>query len=223
MIPGQFAAIIALNSYIHGATWRIHDGISEHFYPSDIAVVRSIYEAAMTAVWLAKEPEAVNAWTRELSRNRKRMRHLALRSSNFADMADIMDLVEPDPSWPEASEASAAEARNVEALARRFPLADAYILYKMLCEMTHPTVALVDQYLSPGTGEAGFAFHVHGRPRTDDIWAWLVAVCALWSSRLVDHYTPGSPHRSRLRAIARQLDVPADIELLPREAKNGQR
>lgn len=205
---GQVAAILSLTAHTYETAALLRPAMPDAVTMAHMPLVRTIYETALTVLWIDKVDDAAQAWLNEFVRQRGVLRETMAKSTSLAQYAAAVTHVDDDK--PDTSGSVDSEARHFERLSQRLQLDGAYAYYRLLCQMTHPSATAADQYLAPSETSA-FAFNPRPAPLENSrTWACLVAGCLVWSARVVD-YIDGSARRNDLRSCARRLGIKADL------------
>lgn len=175
-----------------------------------LPLVRTAYETAITAHWLAKVPDATAAFINEDARTRRALIQdlPKARSPTFRESVDSIrrQIV------PEQPTSSAAPARHFKEMCNDFEVAgmDAYIYYRAACALVHPSVLVADQYLE----QDGDGVIVHGAAsHQGDAWIFLATASMVWGQMAANYCDPARTRRSDLRRIGRELGISAHLEL----------
>lgn len=190
-----------------------------------LPLIRSVYESALTAMWVAQSREAINGFFNEDVRQRRALSETFAKSTSkvFQEGAPHIAGIDLDKLDSVADD----QARNFQRLCDALQPggAHAYALYRALSAHTHPSSLLVDQYAEPDDDNpenaSGIFLRREPRPLGHQTWLYLCVASMLWASRAVDVMHRDSPHRSYLRQTAHKLEV-VDILQLSEAAKTAE-
>jgi len=178
-----------------------------------MTLARSSFESAITAMWLVQSPEGVKGFVGEDFRQRRTLSKTMSEAAStvFREGADrIAHLSEDKVETLAASEAKYFNAR-CEALDGG---KDAYVLYRIMSGMAHPSATLVDYYLDANDDSpTGCDLHYEPKPIGHDSWLFLTVAAMMWANRAIDHLDSDHLHRNRLREIASELGVNDTLKL----------
>lgn len=142
----QLAVVHSLAAHVHRLYAPVARLLDDGWIVESMPLVRSAYEAALTAQWVAQTADGANAFVNEDVRKRNQLERTA--------QAGVPDSIRGDTSIPhtdlEPLETSAAgSARNFEQLCKDLTPggASAYFPYRVLSMHSHPSLASVDDYL----------------------------------------------------------------------------
>lgn len=179
-------------------------------------VIRSLYEIAMTAQWLAQSREAPAAVYNEDLRLRRLLSRDFARSASkvFQEGADKIAHLSAEALETIAS----GQARHFEQRCNALHPggAHAYALYRAMSAYVHPGSQLMDQYLVPEDGEeaaAGVSLRAEPADIGHHTWLFLAVASMMWAARALDLMQRDKPHRNYLRGVARALEVPEVLKL----------
>ncbi|WP_280188141.1 MULTISPECIES: DUF5677 domain-containing protein [Nocardia] len=176
-------------------------------------LVRQAFECAITAHWLAQVPDGMQAFASEHTRKRnalvadlRRARSEAFRTGADKVAAHIL---------PETPSKSGGPARNFNQMCDDLSLAgvDAYVYYRLASEQAHPSVLVADQYLESADKDGIVLLTVPRTTVADSGWLFLTAASTVWAQMAVNYCDPERRRRNELRAIARKLQIKAELTL----------
>lgn len=180
-----------------------------------LTLTRAALESTITALWLVQSQEAVLGLVVEANRNRRNLVRQMGESSTaiFREGADRTWM----PEGRDIETIAAPQARHFEAMCNALRGGkDAYLHYRILSGMVHPSATAADFYLEQNDDSpAGCIMHEEPRPVGHNSWLYLTVACMVWASLAIDHLDIDHVHRSRLRQIARELEIPQTLELTP--------
>jgi hypothetical protein len=210
----QLGSVHALTAHVHRlyvpATRLLDDGWALEAMP----LVRTAYECALTAQWVAQTEDGANAFINEDARQRRALE----RTVKAGVPASIRgDGKIPGSDLEPLETTAGGPARNFEQLCDDLHPggASAYFPYRVLSMYAHATVALVDDYLEPNEdGELG-AMRLDPKPTASAAWRGLLVSSLVWSGRAVDYFDQDHRRRSQLRAAARELGIESALQLSP--------
>lgn len=169
-----------------------------------LPLVRTSYETAITAHWLAQVPDATNAFINEDSRSRKALSlHLPnAQSETFRESVESIRrrIVAAQPT------SSGTPARQFSAMCDDLELAgvDAYIYYRCACALVHPSVLVADQFLE--IDEKDLVVNGASKPM-GDAWIFLATASVVWAQMAANYCDPARTRRNTLRRIGRELGI----------------
>ncbi|TRW46416.1 DUF5677 domain-containing protein [Georgenia yuyongxinii] len=208
----QFLTTFTLCAHVHelatAAVPLLVEGMSTVATP----LVRSIYESALTAHWVAQAEDGGEAFVREDLRQRRNMRDTLGKaaSETFRKGAEGIAHLDLEVSQTPDEDAARAFQKLCEDLEPGGT--DAYAWYRFLSTMTHPSTLVTDQYLDEVDGE----LILSNRPKnpTVEVWMFLTVASMVWAGRAVTYMQRDSDdRRDYLRSVARQIGVEAELDL----------
>ncbi|GAA4123640.1 hypothetical protein GCM10022415_29010 [Knoellia locipacati] len=203
----QIAVVLALTAHVHECARALLPYLPFQLTAAHAPVARTALETALTVMWIDKKPDAAGAFTNEEQRHRRSIATTMRAQGRLAEAQRVAHV--GDEAWP-SSAGSQNEARRFEQLTKEIGAEDVYLLYRILCGLTHPSVSLTDEYLIVDDAPVGFRFVPTPQPlQMSESLTWLLAASLLWSSRRVD-YLEGSPRRSVLRRYGQELGTSPD-------------
>ncbi|MBA4023876.1 MAG: hypothetical protein C0482_16075 [Gordonia sp.] len=170
--------------------------------------VRTMYETAITAQWIALVEDGANAWINASQANSARLIDNLRKSSDpiFTNAADSIQKARiMDTALPSTSD---HQAGNFKSLCADLNIGDtdAYSYYKLLCAYTHPSVDLADEYLVQPEGQNA-AIVRQPKMTPTDAWFYLAAASTVWAQMAMQLTAKDPTFRNHLRSIARELGV----------------
>lgn len=203
------AAVFGLSAH----TVEVADAIAQlhRIHPNRVVLmplVRTAFECSLTAHWLAQIDDATHAWSNEHLRKAAAVVD-NLENANSAVFRDGADAVRKariiGTTLPTDSQ---AQARNFEQMCRDLAIADAdaYVYYRLVSELTHPSVTLADQYVD--RADDGTII-LRRTPKFDDARSWLFLATAsvVWALKAVDYSDKTKFMKPRLHQIAVALGI----------------
>jgi len=215
--PARVAIILGFAEHVHWVAKSIVLLHRNDMAFESTALVREVYECAVTAMWVAHNPAAPDALAAEYNRGRVNLRNTLRKSATpmFRANADgIQVAFAPDTSVSEAD-----RARNFERLCFDFAPEsnDLYLLYRALSDPSHASFAALDHYISEDeNGDAIRLERIPSQGLDPQFLLWLTASAVLWSAMAVNFLEPREPRRSELRKIAREIDAQPVLSLNPK-------
>lgn len=206
----EYPMLHGLASHCHrvasAALRLIEDGLVLEAVP----LIRTAYECAITAQWIAQTPDAFAA----VSQRAVRTHDAYLRTVESAGLRSRLDDEQPDPH-PEAVEAirsmetsATGGASNFEQLCMDLrPVGQqGYALYRIMSSLSHATVASADRYMAFDDGP-GLGLTLMLEPRQPDTTSWLGILLSamIWAGRAVDFREKEHTRRNQLRRLAREI------------------
>lgn len=179
-------------------------------------LVRSLYEGALTAQWLAQSREAVGAWFNEDVRLRRMLSKDLARSASEIFKASASEVAHLDAEDVESIAGN--QARHFSRLCDALQPggAHAYAMYRIMSSYTHPSSTLVDHYAQRADNDdAGVVLRQEPHTIGHDAWLYISVASMMWASRALDVMHRDRPHREYLRSVARQLQVAEVLDLTP--------
>lgn len=214
----QVAVILALATHVHATAAYLRPVLGDQVTVVQMPLVRAIFESTLHIVWVDEVDDAVNAFVNEAGRSRRNLSASLARTHTLKDWADQIRHTD----WVDLDTTSTDQAKHFERLAEDIALGGAYAYYRLLCQHTHPTVAVVDQYLVP---EEFSPEHITLRttptPLTPVPWTHIVASCLVWSGMVVNYLDPARQRRAELRRAAASLHIPAELAVRDTAIRRG--
>jgi len=186
-------------------------------------LVRTVYESAIQAQWLAQSKEAIAAFANEDLRHRQRLSAELHSAASQAFQSGASNLAHLDMDALETS--ADPQARDFRDLCHDLTPGghDAYIIYRAMSMEAHPSVLVVDQYVHPTKKEPGITLLLEPKRSNSEAWLVLVVASFVWAARAVDFFDQDHLRRSALREAARQLGVTEHFDLTPQAHQREER
>jgi hypothetical protein len=208
----QLAAVHSLAAHVHRlyvpAERLLNDGWALEAMP----LIRTAYECALTAQWVAQTDDGANAFINENTRHRRALERTAKEGVPASVRGDGKI---PGGDLEPLETTAGGPARNFEQLCGDLVPggASAYFPYRVLSMYSHATEALVDDYVEPNEeGELG-AMRLDPKPTGSAAWRGLLVCSLVWAGRAVDYFDQDHRRRSQLRAAARELGIESALQL----------
>lgn len=178
------------------------------------ALVRQMYECAITAQWATDSLESIPAMTNESIRQRRALAESMRRSTSqvFRENADEIAHIHDEKSETIANDQAKSFAARCNALEGG---AHAYAIYRALSAYCHASTQLVDEYIIVKSEKSDPIFRIEPRGFDHDSWLYLAVASMLWATRAFDVLDRDHPHRSYLRSLARRLGTKDVVRLTP--------
>lgn len=205
----QFVVVISLVTHVHAVAKVLRSAMQGGAITvAHMPLVRSIYEATLTAVWCDEVPDGAAAIMKEEGRQRRNLESAMQSVASFAAAKPM-----PHVDWADVETPSAAQGRSFEKLAEDVGLDGAYVFFKILSNYSHATVRVVDEYLLEDDGDLGMRFRAEPDPLCGEAWTHLVAACLVWAGMLANYCDAARTRRNELRAIARRLGIKPELPI----------
>lgn len=175
-----------------------------------LPLTRAIFEAGITAQWVAQDPEAGVAVVAAHADNRRKLAdNLQKVTGPFADAAP-----EIRAAIPAVTSNKSSTAQKIVNIAAQFSNGDElYAYYRILCGQTHAGVEVADRWLNFDTdGAVSFLSQPKIRPAQEEflaIYGLLLAASAFEESI----HTEGPEVTGFLDDIAREVGLPNTLTL----------
>ncbi len=222
------AAIIGLGNHAYDTARAAATLLDDGQLNASLLLVRTVYETALTAVWLvqAKDHQGITAFLHEYARGRGALQRDARSAASKVFREGAEGLPDADPSLYEDKLDS---MRNFQQVCEDLHPGgiDAYILYRILSGYSHPSAAIVDLYIDQHT-DGSPVKRQQAKPALEpDLLCFTLSAALVWAGRAFSYLSKSKAHRSALRSAARKLGIPAEIQLseryLMRHATAGKR
>lgn len=179
------------------------------------ALVRQMYECAITAQWAADSREGVPALANETIRQRRALAESMRQSTSrvFREGADEIAHLDDEKFETIAGNQAQSFKARCDALEGGV---HAYAIYRALSAYCHASTQLVDEYLIVESETSNPVFRIEPEGFDHDSWLYLAVASMLWATRAFDVLDRDHPHRSYLRGLARKLDTNDVVRLTPR-------
>ena len=210
----QFIAVHSLAAHVHRLYVPATRLLDEGWVIEALPLIRAAYEMALTAHWIAQVDDGANAFMNEDVRQRRGLEQTAQLGLSAEVLAGgSVHGIDLDPLETSA----AGSARNFEQLCRDLTPggANAYFHYRALSMYSHPSVALVDEYLQPDASGNFVGLRISAKERDAAPWRGLLVAALLWAGRAVDYFDMSHVRRSELRAVARELGIAGELHPTP--------
>lgn len=209
--------VYALTAHAHKLGYAVLELLNAGFTIEVIPLVRSAYESALTASWVAQVGDALPAF---LNRNHNQQKALrdTIQKAGWTAGQQVIPADELEPYLVSKPSKDSAD-RTIKLCADFYGGDGMYGLYRGLSWMTHPTAAVTDYYLEMREGSDIPVLHTSAKVVTSDadregplMVTWVHVLCSslVWSARalnLIDAERATSDDRRRLREAARQLHI----------------
>jgi hypothetical protein len=209
----QFAIVHGLSAHAHRVAAPALDMLERGLVLESMPLVRTTFECALTAQWVAQIDDAAQAFINaDIRKRRALVKDLeqAVSQAMRTGAPDIAArLVEELPS------SSNAAANNFHDLCLDLQRAgyDAYATYRMMSHFSHASVIVADEYLrEPDPGVAAFGLRMEPDQPPASTWSFMVAASLVWAGRAVDYFDSVNLRRSELREAAQLLNTTTDMK-----------
>lgn len=181
-----------------------------------VPLVRLTYECALVVshVVQSEEQHGVRAFLHEYNRLGAAAKQDAEKSVSEVFRNGAASFVDVDPS---KFEGSFDTVRNFQDVCADLQPGgkDAFLIYRMLCKYSHPSLPIADSYFQKIDHPNGLP-GVRDIPEislSEDVLLQLLASSLVWSGRAFSYLTRNKADRSFLRAKARALGVTDGLQL----------
>ena len=176
---------------------------------------RFTWEAAITSQWLANTGTGAEALINEQSRWRRLILDEAPRGTAYLKQAADA------AAGPEIEELfTAVQAGGQHFLQRCLTFNDGwdlYVTYRLFSTYCHPGAGFIDEWLDALSDDDVRVRDVAKLDATTlTAWPATGVVAAMWAASSFDCHLKDRPHRSRLSAIAKELDPPDCLQPSPK-------
>ncbi|MEU5844503.1 DUF5677 domain-containing protein [Rhodococcus sp. NPDC047139] len=213
--------VLALAHHVRRLGAAALDLIESHGPLVAAPTIRSCFEYALTAMWIAQSTDAVQAWIAQDPASRRALQQ-SLRAADSDELRQIAEKVVGTDLLGIESNSTAQANKIVKMVADFDGGGDLYAHYRLLCGLTHASPMLTDFYLdldksSPRSN--GYEFVPFPQEPNRPALVLLVASSMLWALsamrfiRRDKNDAAGKVLRSRVRAAARELGMPPDYQL----------
>lgn len=170
-----------------------------------VPVAREALETGVWIVWTDRFRDAAEAAINEDERNRVNLTRAMLKSDLIPE-GTIVDM----PEWTRMSTATVSHARSFHQMTEALGFEDLYVYYRVLSELSHPGVRVVDRYVEQGED---------GTPRFRDtatsgfesvLTTRILPVLLLKSLRIITYMTQDRDQRREVRVVGRRLLLDVD-------------
>lgn len=170
-----------------------------------IPVAREAFETGVWIIWMDKFRDAADAAVNDAERNRR------LLAESMVDSALIPAEEAPNlPEWEKLPSDSHEHARSFKKMTDALDLPDIYAFYRALSQLSHPSVQVMDEYLSKDE-DGRPIFHVRATPGFESvIVARVLPLFLVKAARIFTYVTQDKAQRSEVRAIGRRMAVDVD-------------
>lgn len=170
-----------------------------------VPIVRSIYEAGLTAQWVSRVPGAEYRIAKK-HHDVARQQTEELKKSGLALLREAADIrAKRDDDEEPAAYPDMPSSASIQSICETFEGGtDLYLIYRMLCGNTHAGVETIDEWLSLDDGVTS-GYRVRADPKnhwdqlTDAVALWGV----VWAAFAFDDLVKNTPRRSFLNKVAR--------------------
>jgi hypothetical protein len=185
-------------------------------------IVRSMYECALTAQWIAQVEGAEAAFYNQQTRMRKTMlmsiAGLNLRQVDPEQIASSLLEIES----AEALETKAAH--SFEAICNSLTPggAQAYTQYRLMCSYSHPSALLVDHYFQEIEGFPRVGRRDEPEQPQPMSWAVFVLGSLVWAGQAVEYSDPNRTRENDLESVASRIGIARVLSpTVPAPGKTG--
>jgi Family of unknown function (DUF5677) len=170
-------------------------------------LVRSMYECALTAQWVAQVDGAQEAFFAKQTKQRRNllesMKSLSLPSVQPGELDEAMSALDEDKA--QKVRLSATFAAICDALQPGGK--QAYAHYRMMSQLSHPSDILLDHYLGVAETAAGIGRKVPPEQVSRTAWAVLALASLVWAGQAVEYSNQRRPRRALIRRVATRLQI----------------
>lgn len=200
------------------------DLYEEGFALEAMPTVRSAYESALTACWLAESREAPAAIFNEDMRQRRVLGETLAKATSAVFRGEADSFTKAEVERLETTADAQARRFNELCNALRPGGTDAYVVYRVMSAFTHPSASLADEYVTEDASSP-LGLRLRGNPNAEPDFTWLPILVSsmVWAARAVDVMDRDHTHRSYLRSVAQQLGIAEMLELSPEARRTEQR
>jgi hypothetical protein len=209
----RLSVVYALAAHVHRVAPIAFELIERGQVLESVALVRVCYETALNCQWLVQVSGAPAAAANEHIRNQRNLRDTLLKSANLRHIGEKMIEEEPIPQVENVS------ARSTEAICNSLAPggAEACAHYRLMSQLSHPSVFLADYYLSE-RADAPWGVALHQSPAQHPPalpYAGFTTAALIWSGRAVDYLDKTHKRRSELRKAAKHIGITSELQPTP--------
>lgn len=179
-------------------------------------LVRLMYECSLRAQWSALTPDSPQALSNELARLQRAL-------SSELEQAGSQILREGAGTLPyehaeQLETAAAAAAKNFKTMCSELAVgSDAYIYYRLLSELAHPSIRMVDRWVKEDRSDerVSAVLRVEADQPASDMLSGFATYSLVWAGSAYDYLLAGHPRRQELEAFAERIGINAMLRLRP--------
>lgn len=170
-------------------------------------IVRTMFECALTAQWVAQVDGAQDAFFAKQTKQRrnllKAMRSLTLPSLDAAELDSAMAALDVQDA------VKARLSATFEAICDALQPGgkQAYAHYRLMSQLSHPSDLMLDHYFGAAPGLAGIGRKVPPEPVPQTSWTALALASLVWAGQAVEYTNRGRPRRALIRKVANRLQI----------------
>ncbi|MFE1664551.1 DUF5677 domain-containing protein [Microbacterium sp. P02] len=211
----RLTVVTVLARHVHETARAVRVLTDGEMTTSSVPIVRSVYETALTAMWIAqsKDDNGTTAFLHENARSRAALQKTVEKTSAvFRDSAASIPDTDVTPF-----QGSLDNTRNFQQICNDLTPggSDAYFVYRALSSYSHPSDYLLDLYVGPSQGSSplpGFMDEPDDAfPR--ETLLYFTAMSMVWAGRAFTFISKDQTHRDLLRRVARDLQMQDVLEL----------
>lgn len=203
----QTVLITAYATHVHETAKLLLPYLPDRLTVAHAPLLRSIFETTLTLVWVDEVDDGADALMSEEGRQRRNI------AKNLEDLGRADWATEIPHQEAVMESTSIPQGRHFEQLAKDIAFAEAYVTYRALSSLSHPSIQVADAYV--GNRDDGSVFlRAQGKAMShgeSDGWGHVIASCLVWSGYVANYLDPARTRRSELRRIAKELGVPAEL------------
>lgn len=210
----RITVVIGLVNHVYDTARAIALLVDSEQTNAAVPLVRSVYESALTAVWVvqSRDHDGITAFIHEYTRGRKALQDDALKSATRAFRETAGNIPNADPSLYEGSADSARQFRQI-CLDLNPGGVDAYILYRVLSGYSHATMNVVDLYFDE-RDDGTVVKLLEASEALEPAPLIMLTACSLaWAGRAFSYLSNDAAHRSVVRKAALKLGINPEPQL----------
>lgn len=200
-----------LAAHVHRLAPVILDLLDRELVLEAMPLVRAAYETALTTQWIVQVPNAPLALAAEHVRQRKNLIDTLRSTQSLRHMAERVAVEEPLET---GDDTPLVAARNFAELCDDLTPGgpDAYVHYRHMSSMAHPSAFLVDFYC-PSLEDSPLGFGLSHNPERPPrlAYAGFTIASMIWAGRAVDYMDRNHRRRETLRQAARRIGITSEL------------
>ncbi|WP_343894570.1 DUF5677 domain-containing protein [Janibacter melonis] len=214
----QMVFVMSLTAHVHATAKALRPVLPDGLTIAHMPLVRSIFEATVTAVWCQAVDDGAEALMQEGDRQRNNVRRavgeaLSVREMERVATYDLGALIS----------SSTAQGRSMEKRLEDLEMPGAYVIYRVLSGQSHASIETMENYVDQQSftqEPLSIKSNPGAHPRSAE-WIELCASCLVWSGALINFHDPARSRRSELRQAARELQIDWILKVKPDAVRRG--
>lgn len=205
----RFFTAFGLSSHAHRLARAAFMLLDDGLVLESIPPIRTMFECALTAQWVAQVDGAVEAFFNAQDRSRRNVLEELKLISWAAGLEPDIDQARQAMDEIEKRETNAWPSFKAICEDLTPGGAEAYLSYRVMSQTSHASAMLMDHYFELATdGPVSVRRRFIVAQPDRDAWSSMALCTLVWAGQAVEYAIPGRPRRSQIQAAARTLGIP---------------